>query len=149
MPLAASTPTDRVEQLIILTERLTGLIERETNLLKERRPNEIADFQDERSKLSNLYAQEMELIKHNASLIEGAPTNLKQELKDLTGTFHSRLDEHKAYLTRIRSVTEGMVRAVADEISKKNKADAGYGKDGKVHTAERPAAASIAVHEVI
>lgn len=149
MPLAASTPTDRVEQLIILTERLTGLIERETDLLKERRPNEIADFQDERSKLSNLYAQEMELIKGNKALIDGAPADLKQELKDRTGDFHSRLDEHKAYLTRIRSVTEGMVRAVADEISKKNKADAGYGKDGKVQTHERAAAAFLAVHEVI
>ena len=149
MPLAASTPTDRVEQLIILTERLTGLIEQETSLLKERRPNEIADFQDERSKLSNLYAQEMELIKHNRSLIEGAPQELKLELKNRTGAFHDRLDEHKSYLNRIRTVTEGMVRAVADEVSKMNKADAGYGKDGRVQSNERSAAPSIAVHEVI
>ena len=41
MPLAAQGPTDRVEQLIILTERLTEIIMREIGVLKDRRPAEL------------------------------------------------------------------------------------------------------------
>ena len=87
MPLAANDPKDRVEQLVILTERLSGLLEKETELLETRRPHEIVEFQDERSKLSNIYAQEMELIKRNKALVSGVEPELMDQLKNITTSF--------------------------------------------------------------
>ena len=149
MPLAANDPTDRIEQLIILTERLTSLIERETELLAEHRPHEIQEFQDERAKLSNLYVQEMELIKRNKALIEGVPKALSDELKDATETFQDRLGEHTRVLARVRTVTENMVKSIADEMSKKNQFDAGYGENGQSQDAEQGTPTPIAVHQVV
>ena len=149
MPLAANDPTDRIEQLIILTERLTSLIERETELLADHRPHEIQDFQDERAKLSNLYVQEMELIKRNKALIEGVPTVLSDELKEATATFQDRLGEHARVLSRVRTVTENMVKSIADEISKKDQFDGGYGENGQSQNSEQGTPKPIAIHEVI
>ena len=149
MPLAANDATDRVEQLIILTERLTGLIERETELLKDRRPHEIQDFQDERAKLSTLYVQEMELVNRNTAMIEGAPKSMTDELKQRTETFQDKLADHARILTRVRTITEGVVKAIAEETSRKNEVQSGYGGNGQARTTQRRQHVPLAVHEVI
>jgi len=149
MPLAAKNPTDRVEQLIALTERLMGLIERETALLKNRRPREIVKFQDERAKLSTLYAQEMTLIANQHTLIEGARKELLDELKRLTRAFHKKLREHGRILTRVRSITEGMIRAVAEEVARMKIPQAGYGPGINSKTTMAPPPATLTLNEVI
>lgn len=145
MPLAADNPTDRVKQLIVLTDRLSSLVEKETELLRERRPCDIKPFQDERSKLSNIYVQEMQMISQNKSLIAGVQEELTSLLKSKTGQFREKLDEHGKLLFRIRDVTEGIIKAIAEDVSKKSQAGAGYGKDAGVSNllASRPAVMSL------
>ncbi len=149
MPLAAHNPTDRVEQLIILTDRLTALIKQETVLLQEHRAQEITAFQDERAKLSTLYAQEMALIKENKALIEGVESKLSAQLKDKTATFQNALDNHASILKRVQSVTEGMIKAVAEDLAEKNTSQTHYGNDGALRTHQDTKAASLSVHQVV
>lgn len=149
MPLAAIDSTDRVEQLIALTLRLTGLIERETELFKNRRPREITEFQDERTKLSTLYAQELTLIANQKSLIADVKTELLDQLKTLTATFQEKLSEHGKILSRVRSVTEGMIRAVAEEVSHMKNPQTGYGAHAKSMTPALSAPASLTLNQVI
>lgn len=149
MPLAANDPTDRVEQLIILTDRLTGLLARETELLKDHRPHEITEFQDERTTLSTLYAQEMQLIAKNNALIDGVEQGLSTQLKISTETFQEQLVLHARALNRVRLVGEGMVKAIAEDRAQKDKIHAGYGSTGALNAAKNGAPTTIAVHEVI
>jgi hypothetical protein len=53
MALNAIDCDDRVEQLIILTERLTDLIARQSAAFEARRPHEAAQYVDEVAKLAN------------------------------------------------------------------------------------------------
>ncbi len=149
MPLAANNPTDRVEQLIALTQRLTGLIERETEFLKNRRPREITEFHDERAKLSTIYAQEMTLIASQRSLIEGVKAELLDQLKMLTGYFQEKLNEHGRVLSRVRSVTEGMIRAVAEEVSHMKNPQSGYGALANAKTPAMTIPTTLTLNEVI
>ncbi len=149
MPLAAHDSTDRVEQLIALTQRLTILVERETEVLRNRRPREIAEFQDERAKLSTLYAHEMTLIANQNSLIDGVKTELLDQLKTRTRAFKEKLSEHGRVLSRVRSVTEGMIRAVAEEVSQLKNPQTGYGAHANVRAHAMSAPATLTLNEVI
>jgi division protein CdvB (Snf7/Vps24/ESCRT-III family) len=149
MPLAANSPADRVEQLIVLTERLSGLMDRESDLLKTRRSHEITDFQDERAQLSTIYTQEMELIKRNKSLVSGVTPELMNQLKEITASFQSALDNHGRILTTIKSVTENMVQAVAKDVDEKNNHQVAYGETGKLQKNKHTRPTSFGVHQVI
>ena len=78
MALAATDAEDRVEQLIILTERLTALIAEQALAFEQRRPRDAAALNEETSRLANLYKAEGRLKEAVAVLRNGVrifPTN--------------------------------------------------------------------------
>lgn len=141
MPIAAQNSTERAEQMVVLTERLTALMEREVHLLNEQRPLEIKEFEDERATLATIYSQEMQLIKRDRSLLEGISRDLKDQLREATTIFQSTLASHGLVLQRLRSISERIVKAVSDEVSKSRAPTLGYGKDAMLNA--RPASASV------
>ena len=86
--------------------------------------------------------QEMQVIAQNKALIGEAEPALKRHLKMLTERFQEKLAEHKTWLFRVRSVTEGMLKAVADEITAKQTKPNGYTKEAAAPSA-RPASPAI------
>ena len=128
MALAASSPTDRVEQLIILTERLTDIIMNEIAALKDRRPSDIKEYETEKTKLARAYSHEMQLIHRQRNLIEGVARDLMQSLKAATAAFREALAQQQALLSSARTVTEGMIKSIAEEVAAKKKPVVGYGK---------------------
>ena len=69
MALAANDAEDRVEQLIILTERLTELIARQALAFEQRRPQDAAALLEETSRLANLYRHESARIRVDVTLV--------------------------------------------------------------------------------
>ena len=55
MGLAADDATDRVDQLIALTERLTDILRLDLRAFENRRPHEVAARAEEHGRLANLY----------------------------------------------------------------------------------------------
>lgn len=140
--LAANSPAERAEALILLTTRLTGLIEQETALFEARRPLETQAFQDEKSKLATLYRREIAAVKQQPDRLESAPEALKAQLKDVTGHFTTALEANGRAVEALRVLTEGIVRAVADEAGRLQDQDTGYGPGTR-----RPSSPSIAVNQ--
>ena len=149
MPLAADNPADRAEQLIALTERLTQLVEANSAHLEKRQAKEILNTQDESAKLSNLYAQEMELIKHNKNLLSGIDSGLKEKLKRSTEYFQDKLKEHELLLRRMRSVTEGLIKSVANELAARNETQKGYASDASLAKPRTAGPATLTLNKVI
>jgi hypothetical protein len=118
---------DRVEQLITLTERLTALISEECRAFEARRPHEAARNIEETSRLANLYRHESTKVRANRGLIEGAPLARRMALMRATEAFDAVLARHGRALEAAKTVTEGIVRAVADEIVSRRATGAGYG----------------------
>ena len=138
MAIAADDAADRVDQLIALTERLTELLAAETRAYEARRPHEAAGFTEETQRLANLYRHESARVKRDPTLLADIAAPLKQRLTKATEAFEAVLARHARAVEAALAVTEGIVRAVADEVAAAQKTAAGYGPGAKA----APAASS-------
>ncbi|MGD2132239.1 MAG: flagellar basal-body protein FlbY [Maricaulaceae bacterium] len=132
MSLEARDSADRAEQLILLTKRLTDLIERETELFRARRPLEAAPFRDEKAKLANIYRQETARISREPALIADAPEALRKQLSETTEAFHAALDAHGQAIATLQELSEGLVKSIADYVAQSRMAETGYGPGAKL-----------------
>jgi hypothetical protein len=123
----ANAASERVEQLITLTGRLTDLISAECRAFETHRPHEAAATIDETSRLANLYRHESMKIRADKSLLDGAPMERRRALMRATEAFDAVLARHGRALYAAKTVTEGIVKAVADEIVATRNTGAGYG----------------------
>jgi len=122
-----SAAATRVDQLITLTERLTGLISEECRAFEAHRPHEAARNIDETSKLANFYRHESMRVRADPKLVEGAPLAKRMSLIRATEAFDAVLARHGRAIAAAKTVTEGIVRAVAEEVVARRTTGAGYG----------------------
>ncbi|MGR4864481.1 flagellar basal body protein [Caulobacter sp. LARHSG274] len=127
MALTAIDSDDRVEQLILLTERLTDLIARQANAFEARRPHEAAQYVDEVAKLANLYRHESARVRANVALVAQAAPARRQRLVRATEAFDAVLARQGRAVGAAKTVTEGLVRAIAQEVADQRPQAVGYG----------------------
>ena len=127
MALTALDCDDRVEQLIILTERLTDLIARQSAAFEARRPHEAAQFVDEVAKLANLYRHESTRVRGNVALVSGAAPQRRARLVRAPAAVDALLARQGRAVTAAKTVTEGLVRAIAQEVAEQRPTASGYG----------------------
>ena len=143
MALAADTATERVEQLILLTERLTDLITEECQAFEARRPQNAAANIEETGRLANLYRHESARVKADPRLVQGAPADQRQRLVQATKAFDAVLARQGRAIEAAKTVTEGLVRAIAEEVASSRQQASGYGPGATL--AGQPAATATAI----
>ena len=131
MSLAAADAADRVEQLIVLTERLSERLGAETRLFEARRPQDVARTSGETLELATLYRRESARVRADPSLIAGAAPERRRRLMQATAAFEAVLARHGRSVEAARIVTEGVVRAIAAQVAAKRAPAAAYGARGK------------------
>lgn len=149
MALLAYNPTDRVDQLIGVTERLTDILHQETELLKTSRPRALAPLRDEKNRLANAYMREVAAVKGNPNLLEGADSEVVDNLKAAILTFNHTLGEHEKLLSRNRTLSERFIKSIADDVMARKAPRTSYGANA-IHVQpvkNRPA--SLALNRVV
>jgi len=133
MALAAESPADRVEQLIVLTERLTALIAAQAQAFEQHRPQDAAGAIEETTRLANLYRHESAKVRAKPELIAGATLAARARLTRATEAFDAVLARQARSLNAAKTVTEGLVRAIAEEVASQRQRGApeGYGPKGQ------------------
>ncbi|MDB5441901.1 MAG: flbY [Phenylobacterium sp.] len=132
MALAAENAADRVDQLTILTERLTELVAAQALAFEQHRPQDAANHIEETSRLANLYRHESAKVRANPSLIAGASLVERTKLTRATEAFDAVLARQARSLEAAKIVTEGLVRAIAEEVAaQRHKGSAAYGPSGE------------------
>jgi hypothetical protein len=139
MGALAGDPTQRVEQLIVLTERLTKFLKAELKAFEARRPQDAAATSAETQRLANLYRHESARIRADPSLIAGAPPALRRRLIEATKVFDAVLARHGRALYAAKTITEGLVRAIAEEVAVQRRRVAAYGPEARQHKADASA----------
>jgi hypothetical protein len=129
MALIADDAADRVDQLLILTERLTLMTRAETEMLRARAPV-AAVKADEMARLANAYRLEMSRIKQDHDLIAPAPLKARRALQAATQSLQAALDAHSTALSAARELTEGLARAMAEEAARLTGGPRAYGPQG-------------------
>jgi hypothetical protein len=130
MALSAETAGDRVEQLILLTERLTELVALEAQAFENRRPQDAALHVRETSKLANIYRHESTRVRANPDLVAKASLVQRTRLIRATEAFDAVLARQGRALEAAKTVTEGLVRAIAEEVASQRQKGVSYDADG-------------------
>jgi hypothetical protein len=133
-------PTERVEQLILLTDRLTELIAKQAQAFESRRPQDAAALLEETTRLANLYRHESSRVRSDPNLIAGAAKDARLRLVRATEAFDAVLARQGRAIDAARIVTEGLVKCIADEVAKVRSQGSTYGGSGR--QAAAPAAAT-------
>lgn len=141
MAIAAQDAADRVEQLILLTDRLTGLIADAALAFEQRRPQDALKDVEETSRLANIYRHESTRVRADPSLVAGAPIEQRTRLMRATEAFDAVLARQGRALEAAKTITEGLVRAVAEEVANQRSRSVSYGANG----ATNPSAAATAI----
>jgi hypothetical protein len=120
------TPADRVEHLILLTERLTARLKAELEAFEANRPHEVAPQIKETQRLADLYRREAAATRADPARVAGAPLARRKRLAEATKAFDATLKRHAAALESARRITDGLVRTIAGVVADRRK-PAGYG----------------------
>ena len=116
-----------VEQLIALTERITARMAADAADFEARRPLAAAERIGATAELANLYRHESARVKAEPELIAGASEVSRRKLKQASEAFEAVLARHARALEAAKTVTEGIVRAIAEEVARTRSAGTGYG----------------------
>ncbi len=130
MALAATDAEDRVEQLTILTERLTELIAQQAQAFEQRRPRDAATLLEETSRLANLYRHESGRVRADVSLVDSAPAPARARLVRATEAFDAVLARQGRAVAAAQTVTEGLVKCIAEEVARQRSQATVYGAGG-------------------
>lgn len=131
--LSAQNPSDRARQLLALTQRLTDRLADETEMLEAHRPQDLFSGIEETRSLSNLYRFETARVKADPSLLAGITIQEKQALREATEKFNDRLAHYDRAVMAAKAVTEGIISAVADDLSSQKARTATYGSHGRTY----------------
>lgn len=108
--------TQQIEMLIAMAERLTAVFEADIAALKTGNPNAMPSLDPEIQKLSLTYTREVSAL--DLARTKTAPPELRKRLVSATGKFRDALKRHHRLLTSVRNATEGLIKAVADEVDR-------------------------------
>jgi hypothetical protein len=129
--LSAQTPSDRAAQLVALTTRLTDRLVGDTAVLEAHRPQDLVGHIEETRSLSNLYRLETARIKADPSLLDGLSAKEKSALREATELFNEKLAHYERAVVAAKTITEGIVAAVAEDLNSQTKRTATYGAHGR------------------
>lgn len=121
----------RLSDLLTLTERLTGALEAETAAFEAHRPHDAALAAPESARLANLYRQESARLRREPELLTISEPALRTALLAATERFNAALARHGRAVAAAKTVTEGLVEAVAREVARLRASPVGYGAAGR------------------
>lgn len=112
-----SPEQQKIELLITMAERLISAIEGDIAALKAGRPQEMRTLDPEIQRLSAIYGREAATL--DPARAKAAPKELRQKFFATTAKFRDALRLHARLLTCVRNASEGIVKAVAEEVERR------------------------------
>jgi hypothetical protein len=111
-----SGDSGRIERLVNMSERLIEAIEADIVALKTGKPVAMRTIEPEMQRLSALYGREAQGITPEA--VEESPAALRDRFVETTKKFRELLVLHARLIARVRHASEGMIRAIAEEVQR-------------------------------
>lgn len=119
-----SAEARRAERLLALTERLTAVLKDDIAALESGRPQEMRSPGTEAQHLITLYRTET--VGFNPAVAGGLSPVDRARLNESTARFREVLALHCRVVSRVKTCSDGMIRAIADDVAKKRSAQRPY-----------------------
>jgi hypothetical protein len=124
-----SAPT-QITDLLKITSRLIGVLEREIEMLRAMRPSEIQGLQQDKIVLTAAYEAQVRSLRHDPAAFEEIAPTLREELKAAITEFQTTLAQNESALRAAKQTTEQVLRAIAAEIHENSLAGRPYAGHG-------------------
>lgn len=124
------TATAYLRRLTALTDRLTARLEIETDAFAAQRAADVAAGLAETQELANQYRRETTHLKANKAFLIAAPAAERMALVKATEAFEAVLEVHARTVEAARTISEGLVRTIAQEVAGARAMGSGYGATG-------------------
>ena len=115
----------RIERLISLAERIIMALEGDIAALKQGHTAALSTNDPEIQQLTAVYGREAKGF--DVRLAQNAAPSLRQRFFAITAKFREVLQLHARMLTRVKNASEGIVRAIANEVERANAPMRTYG----------------------
>ena len=109
---------ERIERVLILTRRLTDALLADIDALERGRPGEMRTIVPETQQLLSHYAREASALK---AQLRNLPSVVRASLTKATARLHDALTLHERRLSRVRRASEGMIRAIVDDVEQRKR----------------------------
>ena len=127
----------RIERVIAMAERLIEALAADIAALEKGQPRNMRSVETDFQQLAAQYGREAAGL--NADFVrKHAPAAVYAKLRAVTQRLRELLLQHARLLTRIRNASEGMIRAIAEEVDRRRIAARPYAPKGAY--AAQPAA---------
>jgi hypothetical protein len=137
------TPFPGLEGMVALTERLTRLLADQARAFEQHRPQDAAAGLAEVTQLTGDYRAGSAHVRANPQLVQAASPELRARLLRATEAFEAVLQRQGRALAASKTVTEGLVKAVAEEIAARRGVGQAYGPGAS----RRPLATAITLNQ--
>ncbi len=127
--------TSRIDDLIQITSRLITVLEREVELLRKPPSTGLEALQEEKSVLTTAYESQARSLAGHPELLEALQPVLRAELERVTSRFQSAVSNNEVALRAARETTQRVLQAIADELGRNQRDQAGYSATGYGSTA--------------
>ena len=127
----------RLRDLIVVAGRLITLVTEETRQLESYRTDQIGALQDEKGRLTRLYAGLVRDLRRDPDLLTAADKAVRDELSDVLQRFEAAAEANAAALEMARAANERVMRAIIEAASAQQNAVTGYSRSGGAATPSR------------
>lgn len=136
-------------KLVKITKSLCDLIARETILLRERKTNAAQMLHGEKSKLIAEYKNTMSQLQVNEHLLGPKDSGERKYIKFITERLREIIRDHARLVLRLKSVAEGLIKSVGEEVAKQNRPVVAYGNNAGYQMPRAARPMSLSLNQVI
>jgi len=109
---------EKIDRVLALTERLTAALLADIDALERGKPSEMRSIDPETQQVVARYARETASLRPHLKCL---PAALRGRLVDTTTRLHDALGRHERRVARVRHASEGMIRAIVDDVERKKR----------------------------
>ena len=134
----------KIERLIVLIERLIEALGADVRDLEKGNAPPLRSVENSVQQLTLLYVREAGSV--NTAFARTVSPELRQKLIQSTKRMNELLARHQRLITRVRNASEGMIRAVAQEMERRRGSQRSY---SRTPVARPPTAGAMVYNSVV
>jgi len=123
-------PEKRMADLISVTGRLVDILERENEILKDRRHNDLADLLDEKETIGRVYQARIMGLQEDPGQLRDVDEDERIKLKDLAHKVDQLVAENARMLEAAMYASKRIVEMVADAVRDSTNTSGTYSQKG-------------------
>lgn len=130
--------SNRVADLVQITNRLSDLLERESNTLRARKMTEMETIGEDKLLLSTAYETHVRVLRSQPEILAETTPMLREQLKAAFDRFEKTLAENEQGLRAAKEASDRVLRAIVDEVARQRRDNLAYSANGQTSTPNMP-----------